>query len=229
MVARQGKTGFDHVDTWIFDLDNTLYPATSELFGQVERRINDYVAEYLKLERAEAFRVQKQYFLQHGTTLRGLMVCHDMDPDPYLEYVHDVNLSAIPESPSLAAALGRLTGRKIIFTNATTPYAQKIMTRLGVGDHFGAVFDIADAGYLPKPAPEVYDRLINQHDIDPKHSVLVDDLPRNLEPAAALGMTTVWMRTGLSWGQEGADGDFIHHIIEDLPAWLNTIAPPPKV
>ncbi len=228
MAARQGQPEFDHVDTWIFDLDNTLYPATSELFTQVESRINDYVADFLKLERTEAFRVQKQYFLEHGTTLRGLMDRHDMDPDPFLKYVHDVDLSVFSPSPNLGAALGRLAGRKIIFTNATAPYARRIMARLGVSDHFEAVFDISNAGYLPKPAPEVYDRLVEQHDINPKRSVLIDDLPRNLEPAAALGMTTVWMRTGLPWGQEGADGDFIHHIIEDLPAWLDTVAPPPK-
>lgn len=214
---------FAEIDTWIFDLDNTLYPATSAVFEQVETRIRDYIAGYLGLSPEEAFRLQKEYFLEFGTSMRGMMHHHRMPPGPYLDYVHDIDVSIIDPSPALEQALAALPGRRLIFTNGSTQHALRVMERLGVSRHFDAVFDIADADYVPKPAPEVYGRLIERHAIAPARSVLIDDLPRNLAPAAALGMTTVWMRTNAVWGQEGGDAPYVHHVIDDLTAWLGSL------
>lgn len=217
------KPPFDHVDTWIFDLDNTLYPPTSAVFTQVENRIRDYISGYLGLTPEDAFALQKKYFLAHGTSMRGMMDHHAMPPGPYLEYVHDIDVSVISPNPELDAALAQLPGRRLIFTNGSTRHAERIMDRLGVSRHFEGIFDIAQADYIPKPAPSVYQEFMKRHRITPKTSALIDDLPRNLEPAAALGMTTVWLRSDVPWGQEGAGADYVHHVADDLVAWLKSL------
>ncbi len=216
--------GFDHVECWIFDLDNTLYPASCNLFAQVDQRIGEFIASFLRVDPEEARRLQKAYFREYGTTLRGLMTRHGMLPDPFLEYVHAIDLSAVPPSPSLDLALGKLGGRKIIYTNGSTRHAERIMERLGVGRHFHGVFDIVAAAYQPKPEPAGYVRLLQRHRVDARAAAMIDDLPRNLAPAAALGMTTILVRSGAEWAQDGADGDFIHHVTDDLVAWLEAVA-----
>jgi putative hydrolase of the HAD superfamily len=216
-------TAFDQVDTWIFDLDNTLYPPTNAVFQQVEDRIRDYVAGFLKLPKEEAFKLQKQFFLSHGTTLRGMMDHHAMPPGPYLEYVHDIDVSCILPNPELDAALARLPGRRLIFTNGSVVHAERIMDRLGVSRHFEGIYDIEAASYIPKPALEVYHDFVATHRIRPQTSVLIDDLPRNLKPAAELGMTTVWLRTNAPYGQEGGDADYVHHVADDLVTWLRSL------
>ena len=137
----------------MFDLDNTLYPAACRLFDQVDARIVQFIVEKLALDAKQARVLQKRYFKEHGTTLSGLMKLHDTDPDEYLDYVHDIDRSAIQPSRELDEALGRLDGRKVIFTNGSADHAQKVMSRLEVGHHFDVVFDIAAANYLPKPDP----------------------------------------------------------------------------
>jgi len=210
-------------EVWVFDLDNTLYPASSNLFGQIDERMRGYIAAYLGLDLDEAYRVRKQYFRDYGTSLSGLMSVHGMDPGPFLEHVHEINLEPVAPNPALDATLGQLPGRKLIFTNATTGHAERVMDRIGIGHHFEAVFDIVDAGYQPKPQPEVYTAMVEHHDIDPTSAVMVEDMARNLAPAAALGMATVWVRTGSEWGREGADGGFIDHVTEDLASWLSDV------
>lgn len=216
--------GLDHVETWIFDLDNTLYPASCNLFAQVDRRIGEFIADFLKIDADEARRLQKDYFREYGTTLRGLMTRHGMTPEQFLEYVHAIDVSAVPPSPSLDLALGRIGGRKIIFTNGSVRHAERVMERLGVARRFHGVFDIVAADYRPKPDPAGYARLLERHRVDPRAAAMIEDLPRNLAPAAALGMTTVLVRTGSDWAQDGADGDFIHHVTDDLVAWLEAVA-----
>jgi len=146
---------------WVFDLDNTLYPAGANLFDQIDKRMCGFIAEYLDIDHAEAYRVQKSYFREHGTTLRGLMDRHDIDPGPYLDYVHAVDLGAIEPDARMGRALERLSGRKFVFTNATTDYAERVLGRIGIAHHFAGIFDIEDASYVPKPRPEVYDRMIS--------------------------------------------------------------------
>ena len=214
---------------WVFDLDNTLYPPRCRLFAQVEVRIRDYVAGYLGIDRDAAYRLQKTYFRDHGTTLQGMMRHHRMDPAPFLAYVHDIDLSAISPDPALDRALGRLKGRKIVFTNGSAEHAEKVMERVGVAGHFEAVFDIEAAGFVPKPEPRVYDELVRRHGLDAPATVMIEDLARNLVPAAEIGMTTVWVRgaeeiTGL--GLPAPDSTTlaaIDHVVDDLALWLTEI------
>ena len=214
------------IDAWVFDLDNTLYPASCRLFAQVEARIRDYVARYLGLDADAAYRLQKTYFREHGTTMRGMMSHHGMDPAPFLDYVHDIDLAAVRPDPALNAALGRLDGRKIVFTNGSAAHALRVMDRVGVARHFEAVFDIADAGYVPKPEPSVYDALVRRHGIAPRASAMVEDIARNLVPAAEIGMTTIWLRGGEDRPDDGLDAPdagvlaAVDHVVDDLAAWL---------
>jgi putative hydrolase of the HAD superfamily len=217
----------DHVTDWIFDLDNTLYPARCNLFVQVDRRIGLFIQERLALDADAARALQKRYFHEHGTTLRGLMTHHAIDPQVFLEFVHEIDVAAVPPSPALAAALARLPGRKFIFTNGSLAHADRVMARLGVAHCFDCVFDIVAANYLPKPDPTTYRRLVERHGIDPAAAAMIEDLPRNLRPAAALGMTTVLVLTGEDWAQGDAAGDHIHYVTDDLLGWLDEHAPPP--
>ncbi len=214
------KRALTETEVWLFDLDNTLYPASCRLFDQVDRNITRYICEHLDLEWDEAYRVQKSFFREHGTTMRGLMSEHGTDPDHFLDFVHDIDLSPVDPNPVLEQALSRLPGRKIIFTNGSVAHADGIMNKLGVAHHFEAVFDIVASDYRPKPEPEVYDKLVREHRVHAPASVMVEDMARNLKPAAALGMTCVWVRTDSDWAREGADDDHVHHVVDDLTAWL---------
>jgi len=229
MPATPANTGptatrLDQVETWLFDLDNTLYPAHCNLFGEVDRRMTAFVAHYLGVDRIEAKRQQKALFRQYGSTMRGMMLQHDMAPEPFLHYVHDIDLTAVPSGVALEAALARLPGRKLVFTNGSVPHAERILDRLGVAQHFEAIFDIVAADYLPKPDPEPYRRLIARHRIAPERAAMVEDIARNLVPAAALGMTTVWVPGVEDWSAAGVDAAFraahVDHVTADLPAFL---------
>lgn len=210
-------------ETWIFDLDNTLYPAACGLFSQVERNMTLFIMDRLELDRDDAYAIQKTYFREHGTTMRGLMHHHAVDPADFLAYVHNIDLSPIPSNPDLDALLGRLGGRKIIFTNGSTGHAENITRHLGVDHHFDAVFDIVAADYVPKPERVVYEQLVEAHGIDPATTVMVEDMAKNLAPAAAIGMTTVWIETETTWGREHADSDFVHHRASDVNTFLDGV------
>ncbi|MSO93290.1 MAG: pyrimidine 5'-nucleotidase [Rhodospirillales bacterium] len=210
-------------DVWLFDLDNTLYSATSNFFAQIDDRMRSFIARELGLGLDEAHTLQKSYFRQHGTTLRGLMDRHGVAPEEFLAYVHDIDLSPLRQDAALDQALSRLPGRKIVFTNGTRVHAERVLDRVGVARRFEAIFDIADAGFRPKPEPVVYAMLVRRHGVDPKRAVMVEDLARNLVPAAAMGMATVWLRTGSSFGAEGSDGDHVHHVTDDLVGWLEGV------
>ena len=215
--------------TWVFDLDNTLYPPSCRLFDQVDWNITRYVANLFDMPLEQARALQKTYFREHGTTMRGLMTLHNVDPVEFLDAVHDIDLTPVDPSPRLDAALGRLPGRKIIFTNGDVPHAERVMGKLGVRHHFEAVFDIVASDFDPKPAPHVYDKMAKTYDVDPTRAVMVEDMARNLAPAHAMGMTTVWVRpaesTGATWAHDGSDGGHIHHIVDDLTDWLEQLTP----
>ena len=174
-----------------------------------------------------AHKLQKGYFREYGTTLRGLMLKHDMDPAPFLDYVHDIDLSPIAPSDALESALGRLPGRKLVFTNADAPYAKRVMARLGIGHHFSDIYDIEAADWVPKPFPEAYHRLAAVHDIEPTRAIFFEDILRNLAPAAALGMATVWVQNDSAWASSGADQITPDYVTDDLPAWLAALPAPP--
>jgi putative hydrolase of the HAD superfamily len=183
---------FGHVEAWVFDLDNTLYPADCNLFAQIDRRMGEFIADCLSLPLAEARALREAYYYEHGTTLAGLVRLHDVSPEAFLDYVHDIDLAAVAPSPALAAALGALPGRKFIFTNGSRKHAEAVTERLGVAGLFEDICDIRALDYIyPKPMREAYERFAGAHGVIPGQAAMFDDLPHNLETAHALGMTTV--------------------------------------
>jgi len=214
---------FAHIRAWIFDLDNTLYPASADLFGLMDVRMTAYVGRTLGIDDAvEARRIQKSYFQQHGTTMAGLMAEHAIDPHHYLADVHDIDLDVLSEDRRLAALIARLPGRKLVFTNGDEPYAQRVLAKLGLDETFEAIHDIHACAYRPKPEAESYASMIAAFGIDPAASVFVEDMARNLAPAKALGMTTVWIDNGSEQGHD-ADRSFIDVTITDLADWLHSL------
>ena len=209
------------VESWIFDLDNTLYRTTPGMLAQIDDLMGSFISDFLNVDREEARRIQKGYFRSHGLTLRGLMVEHGLDPQDYIDHLSVLDLSAVKPDPALADRLDALPGRKIIYTNAFTEHTREVMQRIGITGQFDAVFDISDADFVPKPAIDSYRRLCDLHNVDPARSVMVEDIAKNLEPAAALGMTTVWVRTETSWAKDVKETDHIHHITDDLISRLD--------
>jgi putative hydrolase of the HAD superfamily len=213
-----------NVKTWIFDLDNTLYHASINLFDQIDRRMCDYVSKFLNIPPAEAYKVQKGFFREYGTTLRGMMECHKMDPKPYLDYVHAIDVSKIKADHIMDQALDILPGRKIIFTNATKHYAYNIIKCLGIARHIEDIFDIVDANYIPKPVPEVYSQFIKKFNVDPSSAVMVEDMAKNLVPPANMGMKTVWVKTDRPWAQNSTQAITPDYTTTNLSQWLAEIA-----
>jgi len=191
VVEAAARRGFNHVDTWIFDLDNTLYPASCNLFAQVDVRMSEYIAKTIGVPREHARHLQKAYYRQFGTTLAGLMKVHKLPPGPFLEYVHDIDLSVVPEMPDLGVAIASLPGRRLIFTNGSRRHAENVARKLGVLDLFEDICDIAALDYVPKPERDAFDRLLKLHAVAAPQAAMFEDMPHNLEPASTLGMTTV--------------------------------------
>ena len=185
-----------HVDTWLFDLDNTLYPAESGFMAAIVDRMTDFVEKVTGLPRDEAFKLQKAYLAEHGLTLKGMMLNHGVDPRDFHAIFHDMSLEALAHDPDLLAALGRLPGRRLIFTNADDVHAERVLERLGLRHLFDDVFHIGSAGYEPKPSREAFARMDAAHGIDPRTTAFFEDSERNLAPAAELGMTTVLVAPG---------------------------------
>lgn len=204
-----------HVRTWLFDLDNTLYPPEAEVLALVEGRMTDFVARQTGLPRDEARALQHRYFLEHGTTLAGLMAGHGVDPEAFLTEVHDVSLDALSPDPALRAGLERLPGRRLVFTNGDASHAERILAKLGIDDLFEDTFHIASGGYIPKPDMRCFEQMTAKHSVDPRETCFFEDSVRNLEPAARLGMTTV-----LVGAASGDTPPFVHHRTTDLPAFL---------
>jgi putative hydrolase of the HAD superfamily len=224
-------SGFDHVEAWVFDLDNTLYPADCNLFAQIDRRMGEFIAQSFGIPLAEAQALRESYYYQHGTTLAGLVLLHGTRPDDFLDYVHDIDLSAVLPSPELASALGALPGRKFIFTNGSRKHAEAIMARLGVTEHFADICDIHALEYIhPKPMREAYERFSRAHGVTPHQAAMFDDLPHNLETAHQIGMTTVLVHGLTDHPEHQAMAGWtelpphIHHRTEALPSFLAAIA-----
>ena len=224
---KERARGLDEIEVWVFDVDNTLYHTRYNLFAQIDARISQFVAAELGVGATEARRLQKTYFHDHGSTLRGLMSVHGIEPDAFLAYVHDIDLTSVPPSEDLERALEGLPGRKLAFTNASSDHAQRVIARLGVGHHIEAVFDIVDAEFEPKPALATYRRFIERHAIDPARALMFDDIARNLDPAAKLGMTTVWVRNDEPYSSRDSDEIRIDYETDDLVVWLQNHTGPP--
>lgn len=218
------RRDLDGIDVWVFDLDNTLYPATTNLFAQIDVRMKTFIAQALDLSLDDAFKLQKQYFRAYGTSLRGLMLHHDVEPDAFLDYVHDIDHSLLAANPDLNAALENLPGRKLIYTNGSAYHAESVVKRLGVAHHFDDIFDIKAGAYIPKPDPAAYATMIARHAVTPTRAVMFEDSHKNLHPAAALGMKTVWVRHPENAAAPDEDVSHCHFVTEDLIAWLKAAA-----
>jgi putative hydrolase of the HAD superfamily len=205
-----------HVDSWIFDLDDTLYPRESEVMALVSDRMTEFMVQFTGLPRDEAWTLQKKYFHEHGTTLAGLMAHHGLPPEEFLTFVHNVSLDGLSADAELRQGLERLPGRRLVFTNGSGEHAERVLAKLGVADLFEDIFHIASADYLPKPAVSTFDKMAKAFGLTPKSAVFFEDSERNLEPAAAMGMTTVMV------GQHALDStaDFVHHRTSRLPPFL---------
>jgi putative hydrolase of the HAD superfamily len=210
---------FTHIDTWVFDLDNTLYPHHVNLWQQVDKRIGEFVSAWLKVSAGEARRIQKDYYRRYGTTMRGMMTEHGVRADDYLAYVHQIDHSPLEPNPAMGAA------------NGSTDHAGKVLERLGLSGHFEAVFDIIAAELEPKPAPQTYQKFLALHQVDPARSAMFEDLARNLEIPHQLGMTTVLVVPDGSkevvredWELEGRDASHVDYVTDDLTGFLQGLA-----
>ena len=228
-AARGGPgTGFGpdfrHVRHWLFDLDNTLYRADCGVFAQIENRMTDYVARFTGLAREDARALQKTLYRAHGTTLSGLMKLHGADPYYYLAYVNAIYLSALAPDPAMLAALARLPGRRIIFTNGCRHHAGRILERIGAAELFDEIWDIRTLDFVPKPDAAAYARVVAAAGLEPRAAAMFDDIPHNLAAARALGMTTVWLNTGADFSSGAARSDTApHHETSDLPKFLSSL------
>jgi putative hydrolase of the HAD superfamily len=223
--------GFEHVETWIFDLDNALYPHNVNLWQQVDERIRDYIADFLKVTHEEAFRLQKDYYKRYGTSMRGMMTEHGMRSDDFLDFVHQIDHSPLEPNPALGDAIEKLAGRKVILTNGTRRHADAVLARLGIERHFQDVFDIIAAELEPKPSPQTYDRFLEALKIEAATAAMFEDLARNLAVPHALGMTTVLVVPEHSrevfreeWELEGRDAPHVDHVTDNLTAFLRAIS-----
>jgi putative hydrolase of the HAD superfamily len=225
------NAGFEHVEAWVFDLDNTLYPADCNLFAEIDTRMGAFISERFGVSPEEAHRMRKHYYYTYGTTLAGLMRLHDVPPDLFLDYVHDIDLRVVMPAPELGLALDALPGRKFVFTNGSRQHAEKVIERLGLDGRFEDVFDIHAAAFVPKPERAAYERFMGHHGVAGLSAAMFDDLPHNLATAHAVGMTTVLVACGrpdhpehaaiAGWGELPLH---IHHRTDALASFLTGIA-----
>lgn len=229
-VSGRGTRGFDHTRIWIFDLDNTLYPAECNLFAQVDQKMAAFIADYLGVPLPYARHLQKTYYRKFGTTLAGLMHVHKMEPTRFLDFVHDIDLANVPEHPELATAIDALPGRKLIFTAGSRRHAENVAGKLGVLHLFEDIMDIVDTGFVPKEQAEAYDTMLARHAVTPGQAAMFEDMPHNLVAAHALGMTTTLVHSSyldhpvqLKIREWVEAPEHIHHMTENLCTFLEGI------
>ena len=227
---RDAGRDFAHVDTWVFDLDNTLYAANSDLWPKIDQRITRYIMELFGEDGLSSRALQKYYYERYGTTLRGIMEENGVDPVAFLDFAHDIDRSALIADPALSAAIGDLPGRKLILTNGSRGHAEATATKLGILHHFEDIFDIVAGDYLPKPEPATYARFFDRHGVNPSKSVMFEDLVRNLKPAHDAGMKTVLVIPKLGqqdhrehWEQATDLPPYVDFATDDLAGFLSAI------
>lgn len=228
MIAPE-PSDFAHVSEWVFDLDNTLYPHHSNLFSQIDVKMTDYVARILQLPKDEARALQKKFYLEYGTTLRGLMENYQISSDDFLNYVHDIDYSWLDPNPALGEAIKSLPGRKFIFTNGDTNHAKNTARQLGILEHFDEIFDVVAANLVPKPARETYNKFKALHRVETEKAVMFEDLARNLEVPKSMGMKTVLIvphnfepTFSEHWEHDGTE-DYVDHVTDDLTTFLTNL------
>ncbi|HYF55406.1 MAG TPA: pyrimidine 5'-nucleotidase [Salinarimonas sp.] len=227
-VSDPHARGFSHVDTWVFDLDNTLYPHDARVWPQVDERITLYIANLFGLDGLSARALQKFFYHKHGTTLRALMEDYQVDPYDFLDFAHDIDHSSIEINAALGGAIERLPGRKLILTNGSRRHAENVARKLGLLDHFEDVFDIAASDFVPKPERRAYERFLERHTVEPARAAMFEDIAKNLVVPHELGMTTVLVVPKTvdpfreSFEQEAVKAPHIDHITSDLAGFLTS-------
>ncbi|WP_210092194.1 pyrimidine 5'-nucleotidase [Ruegeria sp. HKCCSP346] len=211
------KPSFSHVTQWVFDLDNTLYPPHMRLFDQIEVLMTDYVVQAIGVDRAEADRLRAHYWREYGTTLAGLMAEHDLDPDPYLHAVHQVDMSHMDPDAELADHIRALPGRRIVYTNGSAPYAERVLEARGLTGLFDAIYGVEHAGYRPKPEKAAFEAIFEQDGLQTETAAMFEDEPRNLAAPHQMGMRTVHV------SPDPHEADHIHHHTDDLTAFLSRL------
>jgi putative hydrolase of the HAD superfamily len=218
---------FDHVETWIFDLDNTLYPPSCRLFDLIDQRMTLYISNLLGMDAVEARKMQKEYYRTYGTSLRGLMETRGIDPHEFMDFVHDISHENLVPDPALAEAIKALPGKRYVLTNGSRAHAERCANSLGLGDLFHDIYDVAHADFIPKPKPELYDSFIRHAGVKAEASAMFEDLARNLEVPHARGMTTVLVlpRDGdiderAMHAEDSLQGPYVDHVTDDLAGFL---------
>ena len=214
---------FKNLKNFIFDCDGVLYSDLDAVFGQVSKRMTDYIAKKLNLDLKKAKELQTNYFHKYNTSLNGLMIHHDIPPSEFLDYVHDINLDFLEKDLVLRKELLNLDAKKFIFSNGSHSHIVNISKNLGIADLFDGAFDITDCNFVPKPSIEPYKKLVKKFNINPRETVFIEDIAKNLEPAKKLGMKTVWLINDEYWGKKDSDKDFIDLKIKNLSSFLKEI------
>ena len=214
---------FNSIKYWLFDLDNTLYSGQTKVFEQVDKKMSKYISEKLDISIEKAKEIQKNYFYQYNTTLNGMIKNHKIDPNEFLEFVHDVNIDFLKKDLPLCKELEKLDGKKIIFTNGSRRHAINVTQRIGITHLFDDIFDIVDSEFIPKPSIEPYKKLVKKHKIDPNLCVFIEDIARNLKPAYEMGMKTIWIENNEPWAKKFSDSNFVNYKTKNLSEFLNKI------
>ena len=208
---------------WLFDLDNTLYSGDTKVFDQVDKKMSKFISEKLNVELEEAKKIQKNYFHEYNTTLNGMIKNHDIDANEFLEFVHDIDISWLPKDKALREELIKIKEKKYIFSNGSHDHIKNVTKQLGIDDLFDGAFDITDANFVPKPHLDPYKKLIEKFQLDPKQSILIEDIAHNLEQAKNLGMKTCWLENDETFAKKDADKPYIDYKINNLPSFLQKI------
>ena len=212
-----------NIKYWIFDLDNTLYSGQTKVFSEVDKKMSSFISEKFNVDLVEAKKIQKEYFYEYGTTLSGLMKKKNVDPNEFLEFVHDIDISWLPEDKLLKEELIKIKDKKYIFSNGSHAHIKNVTIQLGIYGLFDGAFDITDADFVPKPHIAPYRKMIKKFKLDPKQSILIEDIAHNLEQAKNLGMKTCWLENNEAFAKKDADKPYIDYKINSLPSFLQKI------
>lgn len=215
MIAKQ------KIQNWVFDLDNTLYPASFGIIEQAREKVVVYMSDFLSITHDEATDLYREFHKDYGSTMRGLMLKHNLQPKDLFETMKDLDFSKVVANQNLSKAMEKLPGRKFLFTNAPRAHAETMLSMLGIDDHFDEIYDICTANYVPKPLLETYENFLTLYDIDPQTAIMFEDVSRNLKPASDLGMTTVLVRNNPESFLPDCKKDYIDHIADDIAEWLH--------
>ena len=212
-----------NINYWIFDLDNTLYSGQTEVFSEVDKKMSAFISKKMNVDLIKAKEIQKKYFYEYGTTLSGLMKQDSIDPHEFLEFVHDIDISWLPKDLKLKDELIKIKEKKFIFTNGSHAHVENVTKQLGIDGLFDGAFDIVDANFVPKPHIDPYKKIIDKFKIEPKKSILIEDIAHNLEQAKNLGMKTCWLENEEAFAKKDADKPYIDYKIKNLPSFLQKI------